>query len=91
MNVSLDHSEGSLLSEDTLDTEDDGLDTGDDLDVNLDDLDTPDEADSLELNKHGDSRHLLIGTATIKKIQRLLFYRFFTACKFLQIGVKGKM
>uniref|UniRef100_A0A3Q2WL12 Uncharacterized LOC102312771 n=1 Tax=Haplochromis burtoni TaxID=8153 RepID=A0A3Q2WL12_HAPBU len=55
MNVSLDHSEGSLLSEDTLDTEDDGLDTGDDLDVNLDELDTPDEADSLELNKHGDT------------------------------------
>lgn len=41
MNVSLDHSEGSLLS----DTEDEALDTGDDLDVNIDDLDSPDEAD----------------------------------------------
>lgn len=82
MNVSLDHSEGSLLSEDTLDTEDDGLDTGDDLDVNLDDLDTPDEADSLELNKHGDSRHLLIGTATIKKIQRLYFTGFLQHANF---------
>lgn len=56
MNVSLDRSEGSLLSDDTLDTEDDTLDTGDDLDVNLDELDTADEADSLELNKRGE-RH----------------------------------
>ncbi|XP_040898196.1 protein prune homolog 2-like [Toxotes jaculatrix] len=55
MNVSLDHSEGSLLSEDALDTEDEALDTGDDLDVNIDELDTPDEADSLEFNRHGDS------------------------------------
>lgn len=78
MNVSLDHSEGSLLSEDTLDTEDDGLDTGDDLDVNLDDLDTPDEADSLELNKHGDSRHLLIGTATIKKYKDYILQVFYS-------------
>lgn len=46
MDVSLDHSEGSLLSEDALDTEDDALDTGDDLDVSVDELDTPDEADS---------------------------------------------
>nr|XP_046242083.1 uncharacterized protein LOC124057657 [Scatophagus argus] len=45
MNVSLEHSEGSLLSEDALDTEDEALDTGDDLDVNIDELDTPDEAD----------------------------------------------
>lgn len=45
MDVSLDHSEGSLLSEDALDTEDDALDTGDDLDVSIDELDTPDEAD----------------------------------------------
>uniref|UniRef100_A0A3P8RMH6 CRAL-TRIO domain-containing protein n=1 Tax=Amphiprion percula TaxID=161767 RepID=A0A3P8RMH6_AMPPE len=55
MNVSLDHSEGSLLSEDALDTEDDGLDTGDDLDVNIDEMDTPDEADSLEFNRHGET------------------------------------
>lgn len=51
MNVSLDHSEGSLLSEDVLDTEDE--DTGDDVDVNIDELDTPDEADLLEFNQHG--------------------------------------
>nr|XP_019956356.1 PREDICTED: protein prune homolog 2-like isoform X2 [Paralichthys olivaceus] len=55
LNVSLDHSEGSLLSEDALDTEDEALDTGDDLDINIDELDTPDEADSLELTRHGDS------------------------------------
>ncbi|XP_055742288.1 protein prune homolog 2-like isoform X6 [Salvelinus fontinalis] len=47
MNVSLDRSEGSLLS-------DDALDTGDDLDINVDELDTPDEADSLEFNGIGD-------------------------------------
>lgn len=55
MNVSLDRSEGSLLSEDALDTEDEALDTGDDLDVNIDELDTPDEADSLDLNRHGET------------------------------------
>lgn len=54
MDVSLDHSEGSLLSEDALDTEDEALDTGDDLDVNIDELDTPD--DSMEFNRHGE-RH----------------------------------
>lgn len=53
MNVSLDRSEGSLLSEDGLDTEDEALDTGDDLDVNIDELDTPDEADLPEFNEHG--------------------------------------
>lgn len=53
MNVSLDRSEGSLLSEDALDTEDDALDTGDELDVNIDELDTPDEGDSLEFNRPG--------------------------------------
>ncbi|CAI5650170.1 unnamed protein product [Oreochromis niloticus] len=67
MNVSLDHSEGSLLSEDTLDTEDDGLDTGDDLDVNLDELDTPDEADSLEFNKHGDSEESVLGAGAASR------------------------
>uniref|UniRef100_A0A672HEA7 CRAL-TRIO domain-containing protein n=1 Tax=Salarias fasciatus TaxID=181472 RepID=A0A672HEA7_SALFA len=55
MDVSLDRSEGSLLSDDALDTEDDALDTGDDLDVNIDELDTPDEADSLDLNRHEES------------------------------------
>lgn len=43
--MSPEQSEGSLLSEDALDTEDDALDTGDDLDVSVDELDTPDEAD----------------------------------------------
>ncbi|KAM9743069.1 uncharacterized protein ACNS7B_010702 isoform 1-T1 [Menidia menidia] len=61
MNVSLDHSEGSLLSEDALDTEDDALDTGDDLDVNIDDMDTPDEADSLDFNTHVDSEESDLG------------------------------
>ncbi|XP_041854507.1 protein prune homolog 2-like isoform X4 [Melanotaenia boesemani] len=56
MNVSLDHSDGSLLSEDALDTEDEALDTGDDLDVNIDDMDTPDEADSMDFNAHADSQ-----------------------------------
>ncbi|KAM4746047.1 uncharacterized protein FYW61_017203 isoform 2-T2 [Anableps anableps] len=53
MNLSLEHSEGSLLSEDPLDTDDDALDTGDDLDVSIDGMDTPDEADSLEMNIQG--------------------------------------
>eukprot|EP00064_Thunnus_orientalis_P006440 superscaffoldBa00000669_g6458 len=53
MNVSLDPSEGSLLSEDALDTEDEALDTGDDLDLNIDEVDTSDEADSREFNRHG--------------------------------------
>ncbi|XP_018523923.1 protein prune homolog 2 isoform X4 [Lates calcarifer] len=61
MNVSLDRSEGSLLSEDALDTEDEALDTGDDLDVNIDELDTPDEADSLEFNRHEDSEESDLG------------------------------
>ncbi|XP_061873836.1 protein prune homolog 2 isoform X2 [Colius striatus] len=41
INLSLDQSEGSVLS-------DDNLDTPDEIDINVDDLDTPDEADSLE-------------------------------------------
>uniref|UniRef100_M3XIX1 Protein prune homolog 2 n=1 Tax=Latimeria chalumnae TaxID=7897 RepID=M3XIX1_LATCH len=45
INLSLDHSEGSVLS-------DDNLDTPDDLDINVDDLDTPDDADSLEYTGH---------------------------------------
>lgn len=53
MDVSLDHSEGSLLSEDALDTEDDALDTGDELDVSVDELETPDEAESVEFNRNG--------------------------------------
>ncbi|XP_043909955.1 caytaxin isoform X2 [Protopterus annectens] len=41
INISLDQSEGSVLS-------DDYLDTPDDLDINVDDIETPDETDSLE-------------------------------------------
>uniref|UniRef100_A0A668AQH5 CRAL-TRIO domain-containing protein n=1 Tax=Myripristis murdjan TaxID=586833 RepID=A0A668AQH5_9TELE len=56
MNVILDRSEGSLLSDDALDTGDEAFDTGDDLDINIDEMDTPDEADSLEFNRSaGDS------------------------------------
>ncbi|NWH67956.1 PRUN2 protein, partial [Geococcyx californianus] len=41
ISLSLDKSEGSVLS-------DDNLDTPDEIDINVDDLDTPDEADSFE-------------------------------------------
>ncbi|XP_015704654.1 protein prune homolog 2 isoform X3 [Coturnix japonica] len=41
INLSLDESEGSVLS-------DDNLDTPDEIDINVDDLDTPDEAESFE-------------------------------------------
>ncbi|NXM89972.1 PRUN2 protein, partial [Oenanthe oenanthe] len=41
INLSLDQSEGSILS-------DDNLDTPDEIDINVDELDTPDEADSFE-------------------------------------------
>ncbi|XP_051278494.1 protein prune homolog 2-like isoform X3 [Dicentrarchus labrax] len=56
INVSLDRSEGSLLSEDALDTEDEALDTGDDLD-----LDTPDEAD---LHEDSEESNLGAGAAS---------------------------
>ncbi|XP_062985433.1 protein prune homolog 2 isoform X2 [Elgaria multicarinata webbii] len=46
INLSLDQSEGSVLS-------DDNLDTPDEIDINVDDLDTPDEADSFEYAGHG--------------------------------------
>lgn len=42
----MDQSEGSVLS-------DDNLDTPDEIDINVDDLDTPDEADSLEYAGQG--------------------------------------
>uniref|UniRef100_A0A8C6Q3E6 CRAL-TRIO domain-containing protein n=1 Tax=Nothobranchius furzeri TaxID=105023 RepID=A0A8C6Q3E6_NOTFU len=58
MNVSLEHSEGSLISEDALDTEDDALDTGDDLDISVDEIDTPDESDSLEFHVQGKNKTL---------------------------------
>ncbi|XP_077200858.1 protein prune homolog 2 isoform X3 [Paroedura picta] len=45
INLSLDQSEGSILS-------DDNLDTPDEIDINVDDLDTPDEADSFEYAAH---------------------------------------
>ncbi|XP_031757737.1 protein prune homolog 2 isoform X6 [Xenopus tropicalis] len=47
INLSLDHSEGSILS-------DDNLDTPDELDINVDDLDTPDEADSFDYTGQDD-------------------------------------
>uniref|UniRef100_A0A3B5L1A8 CRAL-TRIO domain-containing protein n=1 Tax=Xiphophorus couchianus TaxID=32473 RepID=A0A3B5L1A8_9TELE len=53
INPSLERSEGSLRSEDALDTDDDALDTGDDLDASIDGIDTPDEADSLKMNVQG--------------------------------------
>uniref|UniRef100_A0A667Z5H7 ATCAY kinesin light chain interacting caytaxin n=1 Tax=Myripristis murdjan TaxID=586833 RepID=A0A667Z5H7_9TELE len=46
MNLSLDQSEGSVLS-------DDFLETPDDLDINVDDIETPDETDSLEFITSG--------------------------------------
>ncbi|TSP09085.1 Caytaxin [Bagarius yarrelli] len=46
INLSLDRSEGSLLSDDI-------LDTPDDLDLNVEDMDTPDETDSLEFIASG--------------------------------------
>ncbi|KAM6931378.1 uncharacterized protein FYW49_003251 [Xenentodon cancila] len=61
LNVSLDRSEGSILSEDALETEDEALDTGDDLDVNIDEIDTPDEADSLDFNVQADSEESSLG------------------------------
>uniref|UniRef100_A0A674K842 Prune homolog 2 with BCH domain n=1 Tax=Terrapene triunguis TaxID=2587831 RepID=A0A674K842_9SAUR len=47
INLSLDRSEGSVLS-------DDNLDTPDEIDINVDDLDTPDEADSFEYTGNED-------------------------------------
>ncbi|KAG9338461.1 hypothetical protein JZ751_025695, partial [Albula glossodonta] len=46
MNLSLDQSDGSLLSDEL-------LDTPDDLDINVDDIETPDETDSLEFITNG--------------------------------------
>lgn len=46
INLSLDQSECSVLS-------DDFLDTPDDLDINVDDIETPDETDSLEFINNG--------------------------------------
>lgn len=46
INLSLDQSEGSVPS-------DDNLDSPDEIDINVDELDTPDEADSFEYTGHG--------------------------------------
>ena len=46
ISLSLDQSEGSVLS-------DDNLDSPDEIDINVDELDTPDEADSFEYTGHG--------------------------------------
>uniref|UniRef100_A0ACB8ERH9 Protein prune 2 n=1 Tax=Sphaerodactylus townsendi TaxID=933632 RepID=A0ACB8ERH9_9SAUR len=46
ISLSLDQSEGSVLS-------DDNLDTPDEIDINVDDLETPDEADSFEYTTNG--------------------------------------
>ncbi|XP_076847471.1 caytaxin isoform X2 [Brachyhypopomus gauderio] len=46
IHLSLEQSEGSVLS-------DDFLDTPDDLDINVDDIDTPDDTDSLEFISNG--------------------------------------
>lgn len=46
MNLSLDRSEGSVLS-------DDFLETPDDVDINVDDIETPDDTDSLEFMNNG--------------------------------------
>jgi len=46
INLSLDQSEGSVLS-------DDNLDSPDEIDINVDELETPDEADSFEYTGHG--------------------------------------
>uniref|UniRef100_A0A8C6E233 Protein prune homolog 2 n=1 Tax=Moschus moschiferus TaxID=68415 RepID=A0A8C6E233_MOSMO len=48
INLSLDQSEGSVLS-------DDNLDSPDEIDINVDELETPDEADSFEYTGHEDS------------------------------------
>ncbi|XP_019503839.1 PREDICTED: protein prune homolog 2 isoform X3 [Hipposideros armiger] len=49
INLSLDQSEGSILS-------DDNLDSPDEIDINVDELDTPDEADSFEYTGHEDPK-----------------------------------
>ncbi|XP_054613299.1 caytaxin [Dunckerocampus dactyliophorus] len=46
MNLSLEQSEGSVLSDDL-------LETPDDLDINVDDIETPDDTDSLEFINNG--------------------------------------
>nr|XP_042123491.1 caytaxin [Peromyscus maniculatus bairdii] len=56
INISLDQSEGSLLS-------DDFLDTPDDLDINVDDIETPDETDSLEFLGNGNDLEWEDGTS----------------------------
>lgn len=74
MNLSLDQSEGSLLSDDL-------LDTPDDLDINVDDIETPDETDSLEFINNGNDLEWEGQT-----FQLFFFFFFFTVfwfCCFL--------
>lgn len=66
MNLSLDHSEGSLLS-------DDFLDTPDDLDINVDDIDTPDESDSLEFITNGNELEWEGKNKSLSVIDQLLY------------------
>ncbi|XP_075454743.1 protein prune homolog 2 isoform X5 [Ascaphus truei] len=65
INLSLDRSEGSILS-------DDNLDTPDELDINVDDLDTPDEGDSFEYTGHED--RLAIGEAVQEDLESIKEY-----------------
>lgn len=66
MNLSLDQSEGSVLS-------DDFLETPDDLDINVDDIETPDETDSLEFINNSNELEWE-GTCMFKfSIQKLLW------------------
>lgn len=67
INLSLDQSEGSVLS-------DDNLDSPDEIDINVDELDTPDEADSFEYTGHGKSPncqgHSLVKSERLSKWPR---------------------
>lgn len=65
MNLSLDQSEGSVLS-------DDFLETPDDLDINVDDIETPDETDSLEFINNGNELEWEGQTRVKKMYHKLL-------------------
>lgn len=75
MNLSLDQSEGSVLS-------DDFLDTPDDLDINVDDIETPDETDSLEFINNGNDLEWEGQTLELFFLQSLDFAAFW-----LQISI----
>lgn len=61
LNLSLDQSEGSVLS-------DDFLETPDDLDINVDDIETPDDTDSLEFINNGNELEWEGQTGLTKKL-----------------------